>query len=104
MKTEKKYITLSSLKNIFTQKHITKNFPYPDFIHKTRLHCENFKVELQLFSLDSVIEAIVKGVPTRLKLTEDYEHYHTIFTAIQAANLSLKLPPKGTKPPKNFKI
>ncbi|MBY0292181.1 MAG: hypothetical protein K2W92_02700 [Alphaproteobacteria bacterium] len=103
MKKEK-YVTLSTLKNIFTQKHINKNFPEPDFYHTTRLHCENFKVELKMFNLDSVLEAIARGVPTRLKLTEDYEHYKLIYKAIFTAKLDMKLPPKGIKENNKNKI
>ncbi|WP_374553379.1 hypothetical protein [Aquitalea pelogenes] len=94
---KKKYITLSTLKKIFTDKHIKKHFPHPEFIHRERVGCENFKVDMKMYSLDAVLEAITNGVPARLKLTDDYEHYQVLQKAILVAKLEKNLVKTTTK-------
>ena len=69
MEQEKQYITLTDLRQIFTQKNIDKHFKKADKLaknpHLSKTYQYNHDLEVRLYLIDRVLQAMTDGVPFR---------------------------------------
>lgn len=76
MEQEKLYITLTELRQIFTQKHINKHFRKADKLaknpHLSKTYQNHHDLEVKLYLIERVIKAMTDGVPYRFAKGFDY--------------------------------
>lgn len=91
--TTERYLCLTELRQVFTEKHIKAHFRRPDKLGRnnnvSKSYAQRHDLESKLYLFSRVEAAIKAGVPHRFKNDIDPKLMHDI--------LSLKLPIKQTK-------
>lgn len=104
MEQEKQYITLTDLRQIFTQKNIDKHFKKADKLatngHLSKSYQRNHNLFVKLYLIDRVLQAMADGVPFRF--AKGFQYLDADVKAkFEKATLFLKLDNDLEQKPKN---
>lgn len=100
------FITLTTLRNIFTDKVISQHFPQPYCLSRNPNLSRSYQrdgLEMKLYRFADAIEAIKKGIPYRIK-PELMEEHRQILIKIIAEKMDKDLPINEEKTKKINKI